>query len=290
MVCEPREIIRKSRLTHNLSLFPTKPRSYMLRAMLNATLVKRIEVTKDLIIIGVKPDAGIPDFQPGQYVALALVGSAPRPDYFPPEKEVYAPDKLIKRAYSIGSSPVDKSALEFYLAILPEGALTSRLVSLKVGDRLYCAPKITGTFTCGHVAADHNLFLVATGTGLAPYIAMVRTPAIWTAGRRISIIHGVRFPSDLAYADELTSLANTNPNFSYHQIVSRQSPEWTGQRGYVQRLFKENIIKLDSTADHVFICGNPAMVKDMEEVLLPLGYSEHSKKNPAGQLHVEKYW
>ena len=72
---------------------------------LNASIVRRIEVTKELVIVHVKPDNGVPPFQAGQYVAMALFGSHPRPEGFPAEREPQSPEKLIKRAYSIGSSP-----------------------------------------------------------------------------------------------------------------------------------------------------------------------------------------
>jgi ferredoxin--NADP+ reductase len=263
--------------------------------MFNATLVKRHEITPDLLVLGVRPDAGVPDFLPGQYVALGLPGSAARPPTFPPEREPQEGDKVIKRAYSIGSAPSEKEALEFYVAVVPDGGLTSRLVLLKEGDRLFAAPKITGTFTIEPVPADHNLVLVATGTGLAPFISMVRSESTWTSGpdgtpRKITIVHGVRNSADLAYDDELRTLAAHRPNFIYHPIVSRDDSKWNGRRGRIQVLFEDKTIPLVSTVDHVFLCGNPAMIDSMEQWLAPLGYTTHSKKNPAGTLHVEKYW
>lgn len=257
--------------------------------MLNATLVKRIEITPELLILGVKPDGGVPSFLPGQYVALGLPGSAPRPADFPPEAEPPAPDKIIKRAYSIGSSPAHREYYEFYVAVVREGALTSRLVMLKEGDRLFAAPKVVGTFTAQDVPTDHNLILVSTGTGLAPYISMVRSPELWTPQRRITIIHGVRYPSDLAYREELLDLARTNVRFTYLPIVSRADDSWGGSRGHVQRFFLENEVTLNPSVDHVFLCGNPAMIEACQQLLEERGFIEHSRKRP-GNLHLEKYW
>jgi len=257
--------------------------------MLNATIVKKIEVTPELLILRIKPDAGVPAFEAGQYVAVGLTGAAPRPANFPPETEPHAPDKLIKRAYSIGSPPSEKEYLEFYIAVVPTGALTSRIVLLKEGDRVYLAPKITGTFTVHDVPEDHNLYLVSTGTGIAPYIAMLKTPSLWKPNRKIVLIHGVRYVKDLAYRDELVELSKREPRFAYYPTVSRADDSWAGERGYVQKFFTEGKLKLDPKLDHVFMCGNPAMIEDTQKYLEANGYSVHSKRQP-GNLHLEKYW
>lgn len=257
--------------------------------MLNATLVKRIEITPELLIFWVKPDAGIPNFLPGQYVALGLMSEAARPAHFPAETDLQQAGKLIKRAYSIGSSPRQKDYLEFYIAIAPTGALTSRLVCLQEGHRLYMAPKITGTFTLSDVPAQHNLVLISTGTGIAPFMAMLRTPDTFQLGRQITIIHGVRYASDLAYREELEAMARANSSFRYFAIVSRADESWKGERGYVQRFISEGKIILDAAHDHVFMCGNPAMIEDTQKILEAKGYVVHSRKTP-GTLHLEKYW
>lgn len=256
--------------------------------MLNATIVKRLDVTPELMILSIKPDSGVPDFRPGQYVALGLFGSAERPSNFPPEREAHAPDKIIKRAYSIGSSPLTRDYLEFYIAVVPDGGLTSRLALTREGDRVFLAPKITGTFTLEHVPGDRNLVLVSTGTGLAPFMSMVRTPATWTGGRHITVVHGVRHAHDLAYREELESLAASGKGLTYHPVVSRDAG-WAGAKGHVQSLFENGLVALDAVRDNVFLCGNPAMIEGMEKLLTSRGYTVHSKKTP-GNLHLEKYW
>lgn len=258
--------------------------------MLNATLVKRIDITPELAIFRIRPDRGIDEFLPGQYVALGLPGSSPRSPHFPPEIEVHAPDKIIKRAYSIGSPPAEKEYLEFYIAIVPTGALTSRLAVLREGDRLFAAPKITGTFTLHGVPTDRNLVLVSTGTGLAPFMSMIQTPETWSPSRRITVVHGVRYATDLAYREEIRQLQARYPNLAYHAFVSREEARpGIFERGYVQSIFTAEGFEVHPDRDHVFLCGNPAMIEDVERLLTGRGYVVHSKKTP-GSLHLEKYW
>lgn len=248
--------------------------------MENATVVTKIIITPELFILRVKPDLPFSTFFPGQYCALGLLPKDSQPQ-----------EKLIKRAYSIGSSADEKQYLEFYIALVPDGALTPGLFALNEGDRLYCNPKITGTFTLQELSPEKNLVLVATGTGLAPFMSMIRTKNTWDSKRKISIIHGVRFAKDLAYRDEINQYLKNNNSLSYYPVVSREEPmnnEFT--KGYVQHLFENGTINLDPEKDNVFVCGNPAMIKDLETLLCQSkGYIVHSKKHP-GNLHLEKYW
>lgn len=257
--------------------------------MLNSTLVERIEITPDLLVLRVKPDSGVPDFKPGQYVALGLPGGAPRYSGAAVEPEAPPADKLIKRAYSIGSSPAQREYLEFYIAVVPTGVLTSRLAALQVGDRLFAQPKVTGTFTLEGLPENRNLVLVSTGTGLAPFMSMIRTPEVWTGERKITVVHGVRFPEDFAYSDELASYQASGKGLVYLPIASRAGEEYAGRKGRIQKLFQEAIVKPDPLTDSVFLCGNPAMIEDLESYLIERGFILHSKKSP-GNLHVEKYW
>ena len=258
--------------------------------MLNATLIRRIDVTPELAIFHVAPDAGVPEFLPGQYLALGLPGSAARAAYFPPEIAAHPADKLIKRAYSLGSPPSERNFFEFYIAILPQGALTARLANLKEGDRLFAAPKVTGTFTLKEVPAQRNLIFVATGTGIAPFVSMLRHQATWNSARTITLLHGVRFARDLAYRQELQEFERKYPQFRYMAFVSREKLPADARHGYVQGAFTVGGLQPDPSTDHIFLCGNPAMCDAMVELAATRGYSEHSRRNPQGSLHLERYW
>jgi ferredoxin/flavodoxin---NADP+ reductase len=251
------------------------------KSSLNATIVGWNSITTDLKIIRVRPDNGVSDFIPGQYVALGL-------EVAYEDESGQLSQKLIKRAYSIGSTPLEKEYLEFYIAIVANGALTSQMTHLKVGDRIFCGPKIKGHFVLKPAPDTSNLIMVATGTGLAPFISMLKTPGTWKEGRKVALLHGVRYGQDLAYGNEIETIQRQHPQLSYFPVVSREDIPGTS-KGYVQKLFEEQMVPTDPFNDHVFLCGNPDMIEAVETRLLARGFSVHSTKTP-GNLHYEKYW
>ncbi len=173
-----------------------------------------------------------------------------------------------------------------------------RLVALEVGDKLWLGPKITGMFTLDQVPGDHHLILVATGTGLAPYMSMLRSSLVCGGTRRFAVLHGARHSWDLGYRSELNTLRRMCSNFKYLPIISRPEEEhvpWSGAVGHVQDLWRHDVLEAawgEAPApenSHVFLCGHPRMVEDMSALLAPMGFTEHSRKTP-GTIHVERYW
>jgi ferredoxin/flavodoxin---NADP+ reductase len=260
---------------------------------------QRIDTAPDLAILRVAA-AGwqLPEFTPGQYAVLALPASAPRCPGCDPDPPSADPNRMIRRAYSIASSSLAHEYLEFYLALVRSGELTPRLFALGVGDRVWLGRKITGMFTLDQVPADRNVLLVATGTGLAPYMSMIRTVLSVDSPRRFAIIHGARHSWDLGYQAELSSLAHVCPRLAYVPVVSRPSEEpvpWAGETGHCQDVWTNGTIDRiwgahpDPANTDVFLCGNPAMIQQIATLLATEGFREHSRKLP-GQLHFEKYW
>jgi len=266
---------------------------------LNAHLLQKVEVSPGLAIFRVAPDGWeLGDFVPGQFAVLGLPGSAPRCDLASEEDEPARPDKMIKRAYSIASSSVAKEYMEFYVVLVEAGALTPRLFALEQGDALWLGRKFTGKFTLDRVPEDKHVVLVATGTGLAPYMSMLRTHLVHGGPRRFAVFHGARHSWESGYRSELLMLARLCPNLFYLPAISRPNEEplpWSGETGYVQDLWKKTPLAAEwghqPTPDdtHVFLCGNPGMVDDMVDRLGKEGLTEHTKKTP-GQIHVERYW
>jgi ferredoxin--NADP+ reductase len=268
---------------------------------LNAIVTQRMDVAPGMAIIRVAPDGWeLPKMIPGQFAVLGLPGSAPRgaTTYIEPEDPPPDPDKLIRRAYSIASSPLETDYFEFYVALVTSGALTPRIFALQVGDRIWLGPKISGLFTLDSVPKDQHVVMVATGTGLAPYMSMMRTYLDASEPQHFAVLHGARHSWDLGYESELHILNRLSDRFTYLPIVSRPQLEpvpWAGQVGHVQKLWTDGALqeawgfapRPEDT--HIFLCGNPQMIEDMQVLLVEQGYLEHKKKRP-GQIHYEKYW
>lgn len=271
----------------------------MAEPKLNAIVTLRDEISPWLMILRVVPEGWeLPDFAPGQFAVIGLPGAAPRCALSEPEEPASAPTKLIRRAYSIASSSLTRQYIEFYVALVTTGALTPRLFALKIGDRIWLGPKITGLFTFEQVPIDKNVVMIATGTGLAPYMSMLSTHLMCGSQQRVVVLHGARHSWDLGYRSQLMTLQHLCPNFTYLPIISRPKDEpaaWPGATGYVQDLWKGGVLDgvwgfhPTPANTHVFLCGAPAMIDDMALLLGGAGFREHTKKE-AGEIHVERYW
>lgn len=271
----------------------------MAKQDLNAVLSQRTDLAPGLTVFRVHPVGWeLPDFLPGQFAVLGLPGSAPRCSGSEAEDPAPDPAKIIRRAYSIASSSLARQYLDFLVVLVESGALTPRLFHLRPGDPLWLGPKITGLFTLADVPAGSNLIFISTGTGLAPYISMLRTHVHENRWQKIAVFHGARHSWDLAYRDELSTISLLRPNFTYLSTISRPQQEpvpWAGRSGYVQDLWRQRLLDgiwgaPPSPGDtHVFLCGNPGMIDDMMVMLGQDGFREHTRKEP-GQIHLERYW
>ncbi|MFM9090453.1 MAG: ferredoxin--NADP reductase [Verrucomicrobiota bacterium] len=263
----------------------------------NATVVGREPLNPQLLILRVRPDAGEFNFTPGQFAVLGLAGREPRVADALPEDVAPEPEKLIRRAYSIASASVEKAYVEFYLALVAKGGLTPRLFALPHGGRVFLGPKASGLFTLDRVAPGKAVFLISTGTGLAPYLSMLRTLLIQDTTRRVLVLHGARCSWDLGYRGELETIARLRPNVTYIPSITRaeQDPHFTGQVGRIQKLLEQGVVerlsgvRLDPAEADVFLCGNPDMIASVRGLLEARGFTpDHGKQS--GTMHVEEYW
>lgn len=198
------------------------------------------------------------DFASGEFVTLGLKRDG----------------RLIARAYSI-VSPAEAPELEFLSIHVPDGPLTSQLVHVQPGDAIWLNSKPTGSLTLEHVLPGRVLYMIATGTGLAPFMSLVRDPATRARFDAVVLVHSVRTVAELAYRDELEARADSR--FHYVPTVTRE-PFDTPGRGSTLFLSGRLADKLglpaaDSEHDRVMICGNPEMTREMTETLKSRGWT-----------------
>ncbi len=263
---------------------------------LNCVITQTIQVSPIMKIIKVKPmDWKLPSFEAGQFVALALPPDSPRCSAATDEFEAPKPDKLIRRAYSIASSS-NEYAIEFYITLVHSGQLTPRIFELNIGDKIWMGKKAVGMFTLDQIEEDRNVVLIATGTGVAPYMSMLRSNALKRTGK-LMVLHGAANSWDLGYSSELKLLANMFPNFSYHPTITEPDKEpsgWDGDTRFIGDIWKAGVVEeaigmkpMPDNTD-IFLCGNPKMVTGMKELLYVDGFKDHKKREP-GHIHAEEF-
>lgn len=262
---------------------------------LNATLIRREDLTPEIAIFRLRYDDGdAPDFEPGQFTTIGFVADdqpEPRPGRRPRIK-------LIRRAYSIASSPRVRDHIELYVVVVNEGKLTPRLWDMKPGDRIFMDRRISGHFTLDGVPEGKDLVMISTGTGLAPYVSMLKTYRGTGRWRRFIIIHCTRLCQDLGYQAELEQIAREDPSVTYLPTCTREpvGSIWEGMRGRVHLAlepdFYHRLVGAPLTPEdcHVFLCGNPQMIDECEQQLQQRGFVVKSREHPDGNIHFERYW
>ena len=205
--------------------------------------------------------------------------------------------KPLLRAYSV-VSPNHEDHLEFLSIKVPNGPLTSKLQHIKVDDEIIINSKPTGTLVCDYLLPGRNLFLFSTGTGLAPFMSIVRDPETYEKFEKIILTHTVRTSKELAYKDLLKNLNNdeiysevTRNNFIYFNTVTRE--KWDNQ-GRITDWIKENTLwkkvgveSFKPEIDRVMICGSEEMTFDLKKIFEKLGSKEGSTKIQGGFV-IEK--
>lgn len=222
-------------------------------------------------------DAVIDAFEPGQFVNLAL----------PTDGEP------LRRPYSLASAPGERP--EFYLNRVEDGSLTPRLFELEPGARLWIERKAQGFFTLKYVPDCRSLWLVASGTGLGPFVSMLRSGQLWPRFPRVVVVHGVRRRNELGYADELRELVRARRGqLDYVPSVSRDEAGPSMLQGRITKNLADGTLErrvgltLGDDA-HLMLCGNPDMIADATELLHGRGLRKHRVRKP-GHYTIEKYW
>jgi ferredoxin--NADP+ reductase len=195
------------------------------------------------------------------------------------------------RAFSFVNPPQDP-VLEFYGIVVPEGPLSPRLVRLERGDTLAIAPNPAGFLVLSEVPDAETLWLVSTGTGIAPFLSILRTETPWRRFRNVVLVHAVRHARELVYQDVVRGISRKNP-FHYVTFVSREAAPGS-LAGRIPAAIRDGRLEqaaglVFNTHSHVMLCGNPDMLKDVTAALAERGLRKHRRRTP-GHISVESFW
>lgn len=207
-------------------------------------------------------------------------------------------DKPLVRAYSMVSANYEEQ-LEFFSIKVQDGALTSRLQHLQVGDRVLVGAKPTGTLVAENLLAGRHLYLLGTGTGLAPFMSIIKDPEVYEQFEKVVLVHGVRYSSELAYQQYITEELPQNDFFGdvirdkllYYPTVTREPSRFNGRitdlllSGKIQKDL--GLPALSSDSDRFMLCGSPSMLKDTCAILKDMGFAEARHGNQ-GHYVVER--
>ncbi len=200
-------------------------------------------------------------------------------------------DKPLLRAYSI-VSPNHEEHLEFLSIKVDDGPLTSRLQHIQVGDTIIVGRRSTGTLVIDYLLPGKRLYLLSTGTGLAPFMSIIRAPATYEQFQQIILVHGVRQIDELAYHDLVVDHVQQHEfqgnlvsrQLLYYPTVTRESYRNMGRITDLMetgKLFADlKLPALDPAQDRMMICGSPAMLKDLKHLLEKTGFTEGNTSKP----------
>jgi ferredoxin--NADP+ reductase len=205
-------------------------------------------------------------FEAGQFVRIAL--------------EIDG--EVVARPFSFVNAPQDP-VLEFYGVVVPEGPLSPRLARLRAGDRLLVASNPAGFLVLSEIPDAETLWLLCTGTGLAPFLSILRTEAVWKRFRNVVLVHAVRYAAELVYRDLISALP-----VNYISMVSREHHPGS-LSGRIPAAIADGRLAIDAASSQVMLCGNPDMLKDTQAALAARGLRKHRRRSP-GQVTVESFW
>ena len=243
---------------------------------IDGKVVENIHWHENLFSLKVSAEMG--PFTAGQFTSLALEINGDQ----------------VARPYSFLSSP-GQQPLEFFFYVATDGALSNALVKLEVGDTVMLKQKANGFFILDEIPASRDLWMIGTGTGIAPYFSILGTEEVWQRYDNIVLIEGVRSGKDLPYSDLIEKFSREHSEqFTYQPFVSREDyPNAIKSRIPVSladgSLEQKVGITLTPENSQLMLCGNPDMVKDCVELLKDRGFEKNLRKKP-GQITTENYW
>ena len=207
-------------------------------------------------------------------------------------------DKPLLRAYSIASANYEEE-MEFFSIKVQDGPLTSRLQKLAVGDEILVGTKPVGTLITDSLLPGKNLYLLSTGTGLAPFMSIIKDLDVYEQYEKVVLTHGVRYVSELAYQDRIENELPNNEYFGdvvrdkliYYPTVTREEYRNTGRLTDLirsgQLTADIGLADLDPENDRFMLCGSPAMLDELTDMLDELGFKE-ARAGQAGHYVIQR--
>jgi len=223
-------------------------------------------------------EAEVAPFQAGQFTKLAL----------------NIDGEVVAHPYSFVNAPGEKP-LEFYFIEVPGGLLTLRLAALEAGDTILIAPNAAGFLTLAEVPEAEHLWVLSTGTGIGPFLSILKTAEPWQRFERIVLAHAVRHADELAYGETIRGFAQQHgEHFRFVPFVSREETDFALRARIPEaigdgRLEARAGVALAPDSSQVMLCGNPDMLRDTTETLLARGLKKNRRSDP-GHITVESYW
>ena len=216
-------------------------------------------------------------FEAGQFVRIALDLGGER----------------VARPFSFVNPPEDP-VLEFYGVIVPDGPLSPHLARLAKGDGLFVADNPSGFLVLSEVPPAEDLWLVATGTGIAPFLSILRTATPWQRYRRVLLVHGTHHANELVYRDLIQSIGRAHGDrFVSIQFTTREKAPGALE-GRIPAAIRDGRLEaagapIAPERSQFMLCGNPQMLKDVAAALAERGLRKHRRRAP-GQISVESFW
>ncbi len=234
---------------------------------------------------------GFSPFVAGQFIRVGLPSAeaSPKPG-----------EEIVGRPYSLVNAPQD-APLEIFCIEVAQGPLSPKLKALSVGDAIYAMPRANGFFSISEIPAAQVLWCFATGTGLGPFLSMLRTDAPWMQFKKIVLVHGARTVSELVYGDAIGQISNARADtFTCITLASRESaPQGVPHanahlHGRITDALAAGTLECAANAtlnteSHAMLCGNPQMVADMIAMMGARGMRKHRRREP-GHFTTEAYW
>ena len=230
------------------------------------------------LLYSLQIEASIDPFIPGQYGRLGL--------------EIDG--QIVGRPYSFVNAP-HENAYEFYSITVAEGPLSPRLSELVGGESIWIDKRVNGFFTLNEVPEGRDIWMLATGTALGPFLSILKSEEVWKRFENLILVHAVRYANELTYQDIIKTLMREHENrFQVIPFVSREDTDFALpgripaaiQNG---KLENKTQIEINPSYSQVMICGNPEMLVDTRNALKEKGLKKNLRRSP-GHITTESYW